>query len=117
MRVDQSNLRRVTAPPPRFPVVRHSRTSFEVWFVAEGCARTAQVARRIASLAEPEFAVHELAPTVLGPQRGMAGRRRSYWHCRLEARREEDNFAILRFLKMLTGAGYQVLSFDTAIAE
>lgn len=85
--------------------------SFEVWFTIDAPNRPLQLRRWIADLAAPEFKVCEV--TESARLQGAPGRYRAHWHCRIEAPQSRDEFAVLRFLKRLTGAGFELLRFDT----
>lgn len=88
-----------------------SRKSFEVWFTIDAPNRPLQLRRWVADLAAPEFEVREVTESAL--LQGAPGRYRAHWHCRIETLQDRDEFAVLRFLKRLTGAGFELLRFDT----
>lgn len=87
-----------------------SHKAFEVWFTIDSPSRPIQLRRWIADLASPEFEVREVAESAR--LQGAPGRYRAHWRCRIEGPHNGDDFAILRFLKRLTGAGFELLRFD-----
>lgn len=87
-----------------------SHKAFEVWFAIDAPARPLQLRRWVADLAAPEFAVRDV--TESARLQGAPGRYQAHWHCRIEETAQgSDEFAVLRFLKRLTGAGFELLRF------
>lgn len=82
-----------------------------VWLRVKSARRPQRMAVYLNELAEPDFtldACRESAPPGVA-----AGGYRAHWYCRF-ARAARDEFAALRLLKRLTGAGFDVLHYDAA---
>jgi hypothetical protein len=77
-------------------------------------ARPDHFGRRLTMLAKPEFDVHDVYES--GIIEKSDGHYQAHWHCRLTARNAVDEFAVLRFLKLLTGSGFRILRFDDAFS-
>lgn len=88
-------------------------TPFEVCFVAPRRMSPAMLRARVGSLGGPDFRLCALDETECTEHEIKAHRR--HWRCRVETRDGLDDFAVLRFLKLLTGAGFQILRFDTEL--
>jgi len=85
-----------------------------IWFAVTADRRPGQLWRRVAALAAPEFQVTTIRESArLGTSDGAY---RAHWYCVVEplpGRLVPDEFAALRFLKRMIGAGFRVLRFDT----
>lgn len=85
-----------------------------IWFAVTADRRPGQLWRRVAALAAPEFQVTTIRESArLGTSDGAY---RAHWYCVVEPLTGglvQDEFAALRFLKRMIGAGFRVLRFDT----
>jgi len=96
------------APPP--PI--SETAAMAVWFAVSSDRRPGRLWRRVAALAAPEFRLRTIQESArLRTGRGVY---RANWYCVVEpnGRQAGDDFAALRFLKRLIGAGFRVLRFD-----
>lgn len=102
----------------RFPIKRSKPRvqAFEVWFEADSQYAYRDLKERLAVLAVPEFRLDDLSESARRERPG--GRHTVRWHCRFsELCAGGDDFATLRLLKLLTGAGYRLLRFDASAGE
>lgn len=90
------------------------RERLAIWFAVTADRRPGQLWRRVAALAAPEFQVTTIRESArLGTSDGAY---RAHWYCVVEplpGNLVPDEFAALRFLKRMIGAGFRVLRFDT----
>lgn len=84
----------------------------EVWFEVRADRPPRGLPQRITTLTEPDFQVGNIDESARIEVPG--GSYRAHWRCRCLARRALDEFAALRLLKRLTGAGFRILRFDNA---
>jgi len=97
----------------RVPAQDAGAQGMAVWFAVTAERRPGRLWRRVAALAAPEFrlrTIHESARLDTSD-----GAYRAHWYCvvdREPGHAASDEFAALRFLKRLIGAGFRVLRFD-----
>lgn len=84
----------------------------EIWFEVRADSPPRRLPQRITALTEPDFQVHDIDESSRIEVPG--GSYRAHWRCRCLAQRALDEFAALRLLKRLTGAGFRILRFDNA---
>lgn len=84
-----------------------------VWLRVTSAARPFDLPAFLGGLAGPDFTLDGCRESARLSREGD-DRYSAHWYCRF-SRRKRDEFAALRLLKRLTGAGFHVLRFDAAL--
>lgn len=84
----------------------------EIWFEVCAVSPPRRLPQRITTLTEPDFRIGDIDESARIEEPG--GSYRAHWRCLCLARRSLDEFAALRLLKRLTGAGFRILRFDNS---
>ena len=92
------------------------RDSVAIWLQITASRRPGNLAACLGELSEPDFFLDTCRESaVLATESGRDHDYAAHWYCRF-TRVARDEFADVRLLKRLTGAGFKILQFDTAQA-
>lgn len=84
-----------------------------VWLRITAAARPRHLTALLGELAEPDFTLDSCRESARLTAEGD-DHYSAHWYCRF-SRGKRDEFADLRLLKRLTGAGFHILRFDGAL--
>ena len=99
-------------PPHAPPAVSRVPETVSVWLDVKSLARPPRMQALLGELAEPDFYLDSCRESArVAPERSDCYE--AHWYCRF-TRGASDDFADLRLLKRLTGAGFHVLRFESS---
>jgi len=101
-----------TRKPPDPHIAPVVPATVSVWLDVKSVSRPEQMRAFLGALAEPDFYLDSCRESArIAPER--KDRYEAHWYC-LFTRAARDDFADLRLLKRLTGAGFRVIRFESA---